>query len=183
MSGMRLIFATTMCIVLGFTAMAMDLGKPTQPFTIQQLNGPALQLSQYKGKVVAVAFIDTACPHCQNLTKLLNMISKEYAGKPVQFVACAFNDGAQLALPQFIQQFQPNFPVGFCTRDAVLNYLQYPVLKPLSVPHMVFLDRAGVVRGDYLGESDFMTHPDVNIPRELDTLLRGGPASAAAKKQ
>jgi len=177
---MRLLLLSTFCTALPFTALGMDLGKPSPPLSIQQLSGSPLQLTQYKGKVVALVFIDTSCPHCQNLTKLLNGITKQYTAKGVQFVACAFNDGAQQLLPQFIQQFQPNFPVGFCSRDAVLNYLSYPVLQPLYVPHMVFLDRRGVVRGDYLGESEFMTHPDTKIPGELDGLLKGGPASASA---
>jgi hypothetical protein len=69
--------------------------------------------------------------------------------------------------------------VGFCTRQAVLTYLTYPVLQPLYVPHMVFLDKRGIVRGDYAGESDFMTHPDVRIPAELDQLVKGGTATSA----
>ena len=177
---MRLFLVSIVCVALATTAVAMDLGKPSPPLSIQQLNGSPLQLSQYKGKVVALAFIDTQCPHCQNLTKLLNGITKQYTAKGVQFVACAFNDGAQQLLPLFIQQFQPNFPVGFCSREAVLNYLSYPVLQPLYVPHMVFLDRRGIVRGDYLGESEFMSHPDVKIPAELDELLKSGPSTASA---
>jgi thiol-disulfide isomerase/thioredoxin len=181
---MRLISMTALSLALataGFTA--MDEGKPSPPLTIHQLNGSTIDLSQYKGKVVALAFIDTTCPHCQHLTQLLNTISKQYTGKPVQFVACAFNDQAQQLLPQFIQQFQPNFPVGYCSRQAVLTYLSYPVLQPLYVPHMVFLDKRGIVRGDYLGESDFMSHPDVRIPQELDQLLKGATATSAAVKQ
>jgi len=177
---MRLFLLSTVCVALASTAVAMDLGKPSPPLSIQQLNGSPLQLAQYKGKVVALALIDTQCPHCQNLTKLLNGITNKYTAKGVQFVACAFNDGAQQLLPQFIQQFQPNFPVGFCSREAVLNYLSYPVLQPLYVPHMVFLDRRGIVRGDYLGESEFMSHPDVKIPAELDELLKSGPTTASA---
>jgi peroxiredoxin len=180
---MRILFPAAMCSLLALTAMAMEVGKPSPALTIKQLSGPPLEISQYKGKVVAIAFIDTNCPHCQNLTKLLNVISKEYAGKPVQILGCAFNDGAQQALPQFIQQFQPNFPVGYCSRDVVLNYLQFPMVKPLYVPHMVFLDRQGMVRGDYLGESEFMTHPDVNVRMELDQLLKGGTTTSAATRK
>jgi thiol-disulfide isomerase/thioredoxin len=180
---MRLIPFTTMCVLLASSAVAMDLGQPSPPISIQQLHGPAIDLSQYKGKVVVIAFIDTTCPHCQHLTQLLNGISKQYAGKPVQFVECAFNDGAQQLLPKFIQDFQPNFPAGFAPRQAVLNYLSYPILEPLYVPHMVFLDRRGIVRGDYRGESDFMTHPDVRVPAEIDMLLKGGTTTSQVIKQ
>ena len=87
-------------------------------------------------------------------------------------------------LPEFLQKFQPAFPVGYCDRDAVMVYVQYSVLKPFYVPHLVFLDRRGVVRGDFAGESEFMTQPDVNVRTELDQLLKAGTStSAAAHKQ
>jgi peroxiredoxin len=181
---MRTILVTTLGGLIALTAFAVEVGKPSPPLTIQRLNGPALQLSQYKGKVVAMAFVYTTCPHCQNLTKLLNVISNEYAPKGVQVVACAFNDNVKDLLPEFIQQLHPTFPVGYCDRDAVMVYLQYSVLKPFYVPHMMFLDRRGVVRADFPGESDFMTQPDANIRTELDQLLKGAAStSAAAHKQ
>ncbi|MBV8730598.1 MAG: TlpA family protein disulfide reductase [Acidobacteriia bacterium] len=179
---MRLIPFTAICVSLVAAGFAMDVGKPTPPLTIKQLHGAPIDINQYKGKVVAIAFIDTTCSHCQHLTGLLNTISKQYAGRPVEIVGCAFNDGAQQALPQFIQQFQPNFPIGYCSREAVLNYLSYPVLEPLYVPHMVFLDKRGIVRGDYRGESDFLSHPETQIPAELDQLLKGGTATSSIVK-
>lgn len=169
---MRILTVTAFCIALGMTAGAMDVGKPSPSFTIQRLNAPAIPLSQYHGKVVALAFIDTECPHCQHLTGLLNTIAKEYEGKGVQFVECAFNDGAVQRLPEFVQKFQPAFTIGYSPRDPVINYLAHSILKPLYVPHMVFLDRKGIVRGDFAGESDFMTNPDKNVRAELDELLK-----------
>lgn len=179
MSGMRIVLITALCLALGLTAIAMEIGKPSPPFTIQRLNGPAISLSEYKSKVVALAFIDTECPHCQHLTGVLNMIAKEYAGKPVQIVECAFNDAAAARIPWFTQNFQPAFPIGYSPRDPVLSYLSYSILKPLYVPHMVFLDKQGVVRGDFAGESDFMTNPDKNIRAELDELLKPAARTSA----
>jgi len=181
---MRTILVAALGAFLTLTAFAVEVGKPSPAFTIQRLSGPALQLSQYKGKVVALAFISTTCPHCQNLTKLLNVISKEYASKGVQVVACAFNDNVKGLLPEFLQTVQPTFPVGYCERDAVMAYLQASVVKAFYVPHMVFLDRSGVVKGDFAGESDFMTQQEMNIRTELDQLLHGATTtSAAARKQ
>jgi thiol-disulfide isomerase/thioredoxin len=156
---MRTILLTTLCTLLALTAFALDVGKPTPSLTIQMNGGGSLQLTQYRGKVVALAFMLTTCPHCQNLTKLLSTITKEYEGKGVQIVGCAFNDDAPQLLPQASG-------------------------KPFYVPHMVFLDRRGVIRGDFAGESDFMSHPELNIRTELDQLLKAGaPTPAAAPKK
>lgn len=183
---MRIPLVTTLCVLFAVAAFAgLDVGQPSPPLTINQVSGPALQLSAYKGKIVALALIDTNCPHCQNLTKLLNTISKEYQSKGVQFVACAMNDHAEQALPQFKQQFEPAFPVGYCTQNAVYAYTQFSIAsgRPFYVPHMVFLDRRGIVRGDFPGESEFMTKPDTNIPAKLDELLKGGATTSAAARK
>lgn len=170
---MRILLAAGLTAALSTALFALEVGKPSPAFTIQQLNGkPGMPLTQFKGKVVALALMDTECPHCQNLTGVLNAIAKEYAGKPVQIVGCFFNDAAPNTLPGFIQRFQPAFPVGYANRAPVTEYLSWSLLKPLYVPHMVFLDRRGIVRADYPGESDFMRDPATNVRKELDELLK-----------
>jgi len=186
MSVMRTLLAASFCVLLSSAAFAaLDVGKPAPALTINRVSGAPLQLNQYRGKVVVLALIDTTCPHCQALTGELNKIIKQYEGKGVQVVACAMNDRAKEALPQFEQQFQPAFPVGYCPADMVYGFTRFSVAagKPFYVPHLVFLDRGGIVRGDYPGESDFMAKPESNIPAKIDELLKSGaPASAAAHK-
>lgn len=179
---MRTILVTTLCTFLALTAFALEVGKPSPALAIQMKGGSSIQLSQYKGKVVALAFMLTTCPHCQNLTKYLNSIAKEYEAKGAQIVGCAFNDDAPQLVGQFVQQFGGNFPVGYCPRQEVMGYVSWSDLnaKPFYVPHMVFLDRRGIIRGDFAGESDFMSHSDVNIRKELDELLKGGTTTSAA---
>ena len=61
------------------------------------------------------------------------------------------------------------------------TYLQRTVIDttPLWVPHLVFLDRGGVIRADIAGDSPFMSNPLANIRAELDKLL--GVAGAGKK--
>jgi thiol-disulfide isomerase/thioredoxin len=164
-----------------WTALAADTARPSPPFTILRTGAPPLQLSQYRGKVVALAFIHTTCTHCQQLTTELNRIAGDYANRNVQFLECAFNDDAIAAIPEFLQRFAPPFPVGYSTQAAVLSYLQYTAAdpRPLYVPHMVFLDRAGVIRADYPGEGPFFSSANVNIRAQLDKMLK--PATPAKK--
>src|SRR5215472_7228722 len=107
--------------------LAAQTPRPSPPFEIQRVNGPALHVAQYRGRVVALAFIDTGCPHCQDLTQTLKRIAHDYSARGVAFLECAFNDAAKTSLPEFQQRFDPPFPVGWNTRAAVMAYLQYTV--------------------------------------------------------
>jgi hypothetical protein len=55
-----------------------------------------------------------------------------------------------------------------------MTYLQHSVIdsRPLFVPHMVFLDRAGVIRADYPGGDAFFTNANANIRAQLDKMLK-----------
>ena len=156
------------------TAVAAEPPRPSPPLVIERLGAPSVELSQYRGKVVALALIFTTCSHCQDLTKLLGPLSREYALRGVQVLECAFNDDAKQTIAEFLQQLQPPFPVGWTNRAAAMAYLQRTILdtRPLYVPHMVFLDRRGMIQADYPGESDFFKDPATNIRAELEKLLK-----------
>src|ERR1019366_10540317 len=63
------------------------------PLPIFQRGGPPpFQLSQLRGKVIALAIINTTCSHCQELTVLLKAIQKDYAARNVQVVVCAIDE-------------------------------------------------------------------------------------------
>src|ERR1019366_3819092 len=171
---MRIAILTLLFATAALAADTAPPPRPSPPLTIERLGAPSVALSQYRGKVVALAFIFTTCSHCQDLTKTLEPLSREYALRGVQVLECAFNDDAKQTMPQFLQQLQPPFPVGFTNRAAAMAYLQRSVLdtRPLYVPHMVFLDRRGIIQADYLGESDFMKDPATNIRAQLEKLLK-----------
>src|SRR5215470_17178454 len=99
--------SAALCLATLMTATAADLPRKCPELALHMADGKNVPLSQFKGKVVAIAFISTTCPHCQNYTQTLSTIQKDYAAKGVQILATAFNDGAQSLLPAFVQQFQP----------------------------------------------------------------------------
>lgn len=171
---MRTTIVSLFCATVLFTGSAAEPGRPGPAFSIMRIGAAPLKLSQYRGKVVALAFIYTTCPHCQRLTATLNSVAKDYSARGVQVLECAFNDDAVPTMPQFLKQVEPQFPVGFSARAPVLSYLQYPAdnSRPLYVPHLVFLDRSGTIRGDYPGEGPFFADPEANIRKELDQMLK-----------
>ena len=159
-------------LLTGLAAYAQQVPRPAGEFAIKMPNGQITLLSQYAGKVVALVFISTTCPHCQHTTQLLSGLQNEYGPRGVQFLAAAFNPDAAQLVPGFIAQFRPLFPVGSADRDSVLEYEQASLAKPNYVPELMFIDRGRVIRAQHNGGDDFFKEQEKNIRDMLDTLLK-----------
>jgi peroxiredoxin len=161
---------------------AADVPRPAPEFPIQLVGGKQLLLSQYRGKVVAVEFLQTTCPHCQNCSAILNRMYKEYGPRGFQALGVAFNDMAIMLVPDYISQLQLTFPVGVGARDPVISFLQHPVMEILYVPQLVFIDRNGVIRAQYQGRDNFFNNEEVNMRAQIESLLKEPVARPKASK-
>jgi peroxiredoxin len=161
---------------------AAEIPRPAPEFVIRLVNGQQLLLSQYRGKVVALEFLYTTCPHCQDCSAVLNRLFKEYQPRGLQVLGVAFNDMATLLVPDYISQLQLSFPVGVGLRDESLSFLQHPPMEILYVPQLVFIDRKGVIRAQYRGRDDFFQNEETNMRAQIESLLKEPPARPKASK-
>jgi len=163
---------------------AGTLPRPAGEFSITTTTGKPVLLSEYKGKVVALMFFLTYCSHCQKITSFLIEDQKQYGPRGFQVLASAVEDGAAANVPGFLKKFNPPFPVGFNVRQPVVDFLQRPVADRLLMPQLVFIDRKGVVREQYGGETPFLDEAKAaqNLRAKIEELLQP-PASPAAKKK
>src|SRR5271165_1257030 len=100
-------------------------------FVIQSPDGPEQLLTSYRGKTVVMAFMFTTCPHCQKTAQLLTQIQKEYSDKGVQVLGATFDSGAAFRVQQFDKVFNLNFPCGYSSQEAVLQFLHLPANEPV----------------------------------------------------
>lgn len=180
---MRKVISLVLLAALTFSA-ALPLGaagklpRKAPEFVIQGADGGDKLLTSYKGKTVLLALMFTTCPHCQNISKLLSKIAPEYAGKGVQVLGATFDGNAPRDYKRFNQAFVSGFPCGFSMQPTVLQFLGLAPEEPFFVPALVFIDKTGVIRSQYIGDEKFLGNPEVNIRAELDKIIKlgsGGP--------
>jgi peroxiredoxin len=175
---------------MGAMAIAADLPRPAPDFAIDMNSGDPIKISQYKGKVCVLAFILTTCPHCQKTVGFLSTIQNEYGPQGLQVLASATDDMGKMNVPDFIQRFQPAFPVGFTSLVDAQGLLQHSTMFRMYMPQVVFIDRQGTIRAQYGGDDKFLSdekEQDKNLRAEIETLLKEAPAhkkrAAAASKK
>lgn len=136
------------CLVLACLASvaASEEVKPRQApelaFTLPH-HGAAL-LSQYRGKVVALEFILTTCPHCQAAAKVMTEMQRRYGKRGFQALDVALDPNADLLVENFQKEHHAEFPVGWVQLNQMMTFMgfdQHPV-----VPQLVLIDKKGVIR-------------------------------------
>jgi peroxiredoxin len=169
---MRLFVALSL---ISFSVLAQPPTPRKAPeLTIIEPSGKQTLLSSYRGKVVALAFVLTTCPHCQAECQVLTKLQAELGPKGFQPVAVAFNENAQYLVPAFVQNLHVTFPVGYAAaRQTVSDFLQADETKPWNVPQMVLIDRKGMIvaQSAALGSEELQ---EENSLRKRITDLLGG---------
>jgi peroxiredoxin len=110
-------------------------------------------LSQYRGKVVALEFIMTTCPHCQAASHEMTKYQEEFGKRGLQVIDLAINalDGtggvseANEMATRFKTTFQVGFPVGYVPRVQMMNFMGFTPADRMVVPQLVLIDRKGVI--------------------------------------
>jgi thiol-disulfide isomerase/thioredoxin len=161
--------------------------RPAPELKIPRPGGvPPIVLSEYKGKVVALLFLLTTCPHCKAFSKTLEKVSKELGPQGFQVVGAAINDPTGRLVSAFVQETGATFPVGYVKQEISNEFLQHPSMVSMYMPQLALIDRKGVVRFQHPGEDQFYNDQENNLRKEVKLLLaeKAGatPAPAAKKK-
>jgi thiol-disulfide isomerase/thioredoxin len=105
--------------------------------------GPQL-LSQYRGKVVALGFIFTTCPHCKAASKVMTKFQEEYGARGLQVIDVAVNPNADLLVDDFVKENHVGFPVGWVPQAQMVSFMNWDSAR-FVVPQMVLIDRKGII--------------------------------------
>ncbi len=175
---------TLAALTAGFLS-AADIPRPAPKAAFPAPAGQTIDVSRHAGKVIALEFLLTTCPHCQKTAQILQRMQDEYGSRGFQVLGVATNTDQPALVEQFRSQFGVKFPVGWGAREPVHAYLQHPVMLTMYMPQLVFIDRTGQIRAQYPGGHAFfdeMKQP-ANIRAEIERLLndKGAAAPPAAK--
>jgi thiol-disulfide isomerase/thioredoxin len=177
------IAVAALCLIPSLSCLrAATIPRHSPEFAVNISGGKQILLSSQKGKVVALIFILTYCPHCQKTVTMLSGLQNEYGPRGFVVLSSAIEDMAAMAVPDFVKRFTPAFPVGFNDRNSVLDYLQHPVMNRLLMPQLVFVDKQFTIRAQYSGDDKFFgDDQEKNLRAQIESLLQEGAGSAAKK--
>ena len=154
------------CLVL-----AAAVPRAAADLTYKLPGGQTQNLKQYRGKVVALEFILTTCPHCQAASKVMSRMQKEFGPSGFQAVDVAVNDGAASLVPAFVKDFGVTYPVGYTDDRTALRFLDLAPQRVLF-PQMVLIDREGMIRYQSDVAGDALVVDESALRAKIEALLK-----------
>lgn len=166
-----------------FSLIAADVPRPAPKTVFQAANGVTIDTSKHAGKVIALEFLLTTCPHCQKTAQILQRMQDEYGSRGFQALGVATNTEVPTVVEDFRRQFGVKFPVGWGQRDVVHTYLQHSVMQTMYMPQLIFIDKKGMIRAYYPGGHNF--YDDMrqvqNMRDQIEALLKESATTSAPK--
>jgi len=136
------------------------LNKQAPEFARTDLNGARIDLASFRGKVVLLDFWATWCASCQVEMPAFVQWQRNYGPQGLQVLGISMDDDPALAR-RLAAKLRLNYPVAM--GDEKLGELYGGVL---GLPLTYLIDRHGIVRARFQGDTDLKT-----IEKQLKALL------------
>lgn len=115
-------------------------------FTLKDINGNAMSLGDFKGKVVILDFWATWCPPCREEIPHFKELYTQYKEKGLEIIGVALDDGGLQDVKPFAEENGINYPI-LLGNDKVTR--DYGGIK--GIPTTFVIDRQGNIIEKFLG--------------------------------
>lgn len=139
-------------------------GDEAPDFTLSDLNGSDVRLSDLRGKVVLIEFWATWCPPCRESIPAMNEIYKRYNEKGLVILGISVDKGQNVAedLRAFVREYSILYPVLIDSKNINNLYGVY------SIPTTFLIDKDGKVILKNIG---FSPELEDKLSKEIERLL------------
>jgi peroxiredoxin len=130
-------------------------GLPAPLFSLPGLDGKAVDLKAYRGKVVFLNIWATWCPPCREEMPSMERLYQALKGEEFEILAVSIDAAGAAVVAPFMKQYNLSFPALLDPEGTMKNL--YGVT---GVPESFIINREGIIEQVVIGPMDWAT-PDV----------------------
>ncbi len=129
---------------------AVRVGNMAPDFTLKDLSGKPVTLSDLRGKVVFLNFWATWCPPCRTEMPSMEMLNEVFSGNDFVMLAVNVEREGEKTIPSFLERNPHSFTILLDLEEQVQR--SYGVFR---FPETFLIDKAGRVVRHYIGAYDW----------------------------
>ena len=137
-------------------------GPPAPNFTLQDMDGRMVSLSDYKGKVVLLNIWATWCPPCVAEAPSIDKLHKMFEDEDFSLLAVSIDEGGKKAVEDFMKKKNLNFPVLLDPEGRVARLYQ-----TTAVPESFIIRKDGTLDNRIVGAIDWTAPKILDYFRNL----------------
>lgn len=169
-----LVIGTIPVLILVFLLLGCDSSSQSRPtalvgevapdFTLMNMDGEPVTLSELQGQVVLINFWATWCPPCREEKPTMEKLYQRFRDEGLVVLAVNVEENGHQVVSQYLMNYHYSFPIVLDPRAAVQS--QYGVFR---YPESFVVNREGVIVERVIGGRDWMANPAY---RMIETLIR-----------
>lgn len=129
-------------------------------FTLPDLNGKQVSLSDFQGKIVVLNFWATWCAPCMREMPELEKIQQNYQNRNVQVIGIVVVSNEK-EIDRQVEYTGVTYPILIGNKKTIADYGKFT-----SIPHTFIIDSDGKIQKQFDGSQKYD-----DFARELDVLL------------
>jgi peroxiredoxin len=134
---LAVILAVCLAAAAGWAGKAPD-------FSLPDPNGKKIRLSDQRGKLVVLEFLQTGCPACQRAGRTLQKLYSENHQRDLMVIGISHDRRGMQAIRKYVQQHGLTYPVVLGDLTVAVNYLGSTRRRPrFHVPVFFFVGPDG----------------------------------------
>ena len=159
-----------LCMLAALAAGDALSGRRAPGFSLPDSNFNQHDLADYRGKWLLIEFMRTDCPHCKQLSKLLESKKAQYGAKAAVLDIVVAPPDNQNTVKAYIDQNKITNPIVFDQGQVALSYFKATPANPsFDTPHLFAIDPNGNIAHDWT-EAEV---GDKGFPAILDAVVNG----------
>lgn len=132
--------------LLNKETVGQDQNQTAPDFTLHDIHGNEIKLSDFQGKGIVLNFWATYCPPCEKEMPYLNKVYQEYKEKGIDILAVNAKEPRVIVSP-FASEKKLSFPILLDRTGAVVDTYNIS-----NLPVTFFIDENGVIIEKFSGE-------------------------------
>ena len=118
-------------------------------FTLEDLKGSKISLSDLSGKVILLNVWATWCGPCKREIPDFIEAYEQYKDKGLEIIGISVDKISQSKVLRFTEKYKINYPVAMTTSKLTKDYGPFP-----AIPVTIIIDKNGKIRHRKIGQVD-----------------------------